>query len=605
MRKARVSKLLLLTDAERHEQLVVWNATQVAYTPDQSLPQLVEAQAARQPDALALVCEAQHLTYGALNRQANQLAHHLRHLGVGPDVLVGLCVERSVAMVVGVLGILKAGGAYVPLDPTYPAARLAFMLADAQVALLVTQAALAAALPPTAARVLCLDTDEAAIARHPATTPPGGAGAENLAYVIYTSGSTGQPKGVRIAHRGVSNLAVAQQRLFAVPPGSRVLQFASMSFDSSVWEVLMALGSGATLCVGTPDAVLPGPALRRLVQEQAITHATLPPSVLAVLAPDDWPAGGTLIVAGEACAPSLVAHWAPGRPFFNAYGPTEATVCATIAACRDGSQPPPIGRPIANTQVYVLDRQGQVVPIGVPGEVYLGGEGLAQGYLHRPGLTGASFLPHPFSQAPGQRLYRTGDLGRYRPDGTLEFLGRRDQQVKIRGFRIELGESEAVLAQHPGVRETVVLARDDPAGLPRLVGYVLPAPDAVPTAEALHHFLAAHLPAYMLPTAFVWVAAWPLSPTGKVDRRALPAPDFTERRVPTAFVPPRTPAEALVATLWQEVLGVHQVGLEDNFFALGGHSLLATQLVSRLRHAFGVEVPVRWVFDAPTVAGLS
>jgi len=437
--------------------------------------QLFESQVEQTPDAVAVVFEEEQLTYQELNHRANQLAHHLRHLGVGPEVLVGICVERSLEMVTSILGILKAGAAYVPLDPAYPKERLAFMLEDAQTPVLLTQKRLVPVVPEHSAKVVCLDTDWDAIALESEENPVSGATPNNLAYVIYTSGSTGKPKGVLVAHRSLCNLVKAQLKDFDVQPDSCVLQFASSSFDASVSEVFMTLVTGATLVLSARDSLLPGPALIRLLREQAITHVTLPPSVLAVLPVEELPRLRTMIVAGEACPSDLVALWVPGRRFFNAYGPTEATVCTTIAECTDSRQKLPIGYPIANTQVYLLDAQLQPVPIGVPGEIHIGGIGLARGYLNQPQLTAEKFIPNPYSEEPGARLYKTGDLARYLPDGQLEFLGRLDQQVKIRGFRIELGEIEAVLNQHPQVQQTVVMVREDIAGNKCLVAYVVPA----------------------------------------------------------------------------------------------------------------------------------
>jgi amino acid adenylation domain-containing protein len=437
--------------------------------------QLFEFQVKRTPDAVAVVFEGEHLTYQELNHRANQLAHYLRTLGVGPEVLVGICMKRPLEMIVGLLGILKAGGAYVPLDPAYPQERLAFMLQDAQTPVLLTQKRLMSLLPEHGAKVVCLDADWKAIALESEENPVCGVTPDNLAYVIYTSGSTGKPKGVLVAHRSLCNLAKVQVKSFDVQPKSRVLQFASLSFDASVSEVFITLVAGATLILSTRDSLLLGPALIQLLREQAITHVTLPPSVLAVLPAEELPALRTMIVAGEACPSDLVALWAPGRRFFNAYGPTEATVCATIAECTDSSQKLPIGYPITNTQVYLLDAQQQPIPVGVPGEIHLGGVGLARGYLNQPHLTAEKFIPNPYSDEPGVRLYKTGDLARYLPSGQLEFLGRLDQQVKIRGFRIELGEIEAVLSQHPEVQQTVVMVREDIPGNKRLVAYVVPA----------------------------------------------------------------------------------------------------------------------------------
>ncbi|MBR8841198.1 MAG: amino acid adenylation domain-containing protein, partial [Stigonema ocellatum SAG 48.90 = DSM 106950] len=444
--------------------LVEWNDTLSEYPQDKCIHQLFEEQVERTPNAVAVVFENNSLTYLQLNQRANQLAHHLLSLGVGPEVLVGICVERSVEMVVGLLGILKAGGAYVPLDPTYPQEHLAYMLSDSLLSVLLTQEKLVADLPEHTAYVVCLDSQWGVISCESQENPLCGVQASNLAYVIYTSGSTGKPKGVLVAHQGLCNLAMAQIRLFDVNEDSSVLQFVSFSFDVSIGEVVMALCSGARLCLGTLDSLLPGANLIQFLRTYNITHVMLPPSALAVLPYEELPALRTIVVGGEACSPDLVAQWSKDRHFFNAYGPTESTVCATIAECTDSSNQISIGRPIANTQIYILDSHGQPVPIGVRGELYIGSAGLARGYLNRPELTQQKFIVNPFSQQQGARLYKTGDLARYLSNGNIEFLGRIDHQVKIRGFRIELGEIEAVLNTHPQIRQAVVIATEEVSG---------------------------------------------------------------------------------------------------------------------------------------------
>ncbi len=615
-----ISALPLLTEVEREQVLVEWNATEAPYPKERCIHQLFEAQVEKTPEAVAVVCEEEQLTYRALNARANQLAHYLQALGVGPEVVVGVCLERSLERVVGLLGVLKAGGAYVPLDPTYPPDRLAFMLADTQAPIVLTQAQGQAALAPLAPvqerapRLCSLDAELPSIRQQPTINPTTSVGPECLAYCLYTSGSTGQPKGVLVEHSGLCNLAEAQIRAFGVQPGDRVLQFASLNFDASIWEILMALCSGASLYLVGSDDALPGPALTSLLNEQAITHITLTPSTLAVMTPEALPRLQTLIVAGEACSADLFARWSKGRRFLNAYGPTEATVCATIMDCTGfirgvASQPPPIGKPIDNTQIYILDQYLQPVPIGVPGELYIAGVGLARGYLHRPELTAERFIAHPFSAVPGARLYRTGDLARYLPDGNLangnlEFLGRLDHQVKIRGFRIECGEVEAALLAHPAVAQAVVVAREEAPGERRLVAYLVATGEA-PTASELRAHLRRSLPEFMVPQAFVPLAALPLTANGKVDRQALPAPGRARPELEADFVAPRTPAEELLAGIWATVLGVERVGVYDHFFELGGHSLLATQVVSRVRDAFGVELALRTLFATPTVVGLA
>ncbi|MDB9396255.1 non-ribosomal peptide synthetase [Microcystis aeruginosa] len=470
-----VSLLPLLSKQEQKQLLVDWNQTQADYPKDTCIHQLFEAQVERTPDAIAVVFEEQSLTYTELNHRANQLAYYLRTLGVGAEVLVGISLERSLEMIIGLLAILKAGGAYLPLAPDYPIERLQFMLEDSQVSFLITQRSLLAVLPPSQANVICLDEIEEQVSQYPQDNLQSELTSSNLANVIYTSGSTGKPKGVMVEHRGLVNLASSQIQSFAVNHNSRVLQFASFSFDACISEILMTFGSGATLYLAQKDALLPGqPLIERLVKN-GITHVTLPPSALVVLPKESLPNLQTLIVAGEACPLNLVKQWSVRRNFFNAYGPTEASVCASIGECHQNDLKVTIGKAIANVQIYILDSHLQPVPVGVSGELYIGGVGVARGYLNRPELTQEKFIANPFSNDPGSRLYKTGDLARYLPDGNVEFLGRIDNQVKIRGFRIETGEIEAVLSQHFLLAENVVVAREDNTGDKRLVAYLVPA----------------------------------------------------------------------------------------------------------------------------------
>jgi len=601
----RVSELPLLADTERHRLLVEWNATDTEYPKEVCVHELFEAQVERAPDAVAVVFGDEALSYSELNRRANRLAHHLQSVGVGPEARVGLCLERSVELIVGILGILKAGGAYVPLDPEYPQQRLAFMLKDIQAQVVVTQARCVDQLPETRAALVCLNTDAERIAQQPETNPTSDTTPGSLAYTIYTSGSTGTPKGVLVEHRGLCNLSEGQRRIFGATPESRHLQFASASFDASIFEILMALQTGGRLFLGTGDALLPGPALFQFLREHQITHASLPPSTLSVMPDKELPALEVLIVAGEVCPADLVKRWAKGRRFFNGYGPTEATVCTTLAECSGTGTNPPIGRPFVNTQVYLLDSHLQPVPIGVAGELHIGGVGLARGYHDRPVLTDEKFISNPFSDEPGARLFRTGDLARYLPDGNIEFLGRIDDQVKVRGFRIELGEIETVLGQHPAARESVVLAREDMPGDKRLVAYVVADGEPASLIPELRRLLGEQLPEYMVPSAFVLLDTMPLTPSGKVDRRALPAPKGTRPVLEEAYVPPRDPVEEVLAAVWMDVLHIERVGVHDHFFEMGGHSLLATQVISRVQSILQVEVPLRTLFESPTVAGLA
>ena len=617
-----ISTLPLLTAAEREQLLVGWNDTEAEYPGDKCVHQWFEAQVEQTPEAIAVAFgEEEQLTYGELNRRANQLAHYLQKLGVGPETLVGLCVDRSPEMVIGLLGVLKAGGAYLPLDPTYPQERLAFMLEDAGISIILTQSHLLDRLgvqrkdvkrnPQSAIGnrqfTICLDTDWEVIAREPDTNPVSAVTPDNLAYVIYTSGSTGRPKGTLLQHRGLSNFAHAYIRRLSLGPGSRLLQFASFSFDASLAEIFTTLLSGATLRLARRDILMSVSDLHRLLREGEITIAILPPSILSVLPTEGLSALQTLISAGESCSREIAESWAPGRRLFNGYGPTEATIGPTlypIESVPEGVASVPIGRPITNTQVYLLDAHLQPVPVGVSGELYIGGVGLARGYLNRPELTAERFIPNPFSDEPGARLYRTGDLARYLPDGNIEFLGRIDHQVKVRGFRIELGEIEAVLRQHPHLQAAVVLAREDTPGDKRLVAYVVPREEPAPTISELRRFLKETLPEYMVPSAFVYLDALPLTPNGKVDRRALPAPDQTRPELESAYVAPRTREEKILADIWAQVLGVEQVGVHDNFFELGGDSILSIQVIARANQA-GLQLTPRQLFQAPTVAGLA
>ena len=596
-----LAALPMLSEAERHQVLVEWNGRRAGYPRDTCAHHLIEATVARTPDAVAVAYEDRELTYRELNRRANQLAHHLRTLGVGPEVRVGLCLERSLEMVVGILAVLKAGGAYVPLDPAYPQERLAFMVREARMPVLVTTGALTDVLPSGGEQRVRLDVDAGVLARQPEDNPAPSAVAENLAYVIFTSGSTGRPKGTLLTHRGLCNTALAAVETRGVRPDSRVLQFAAFSFDSSVSDIFSALMAGACLVQASRDSILPGAGLDGLLKKQRVTLVTLTPSVLAQQEAGGYPKLETVISAGEACTPELVRKWKTGRRFLNEYGPTEVTVCATIDEDVRAERLT-IGKPLPNVQVYVLDGGLRPVPAGVVGELYVGGRGLARGYLERPELTAERFVPNPYDSEPGARMYRTGDLARWLPGGELEYVGRADSQVKVRGFRIELGEIEAVLADHPEVKEGAVAAREDGPGGKRLVAYYVARGEA-PAVSGLRQYLKERLPEHMVPSAFVRLEALPLTPSRKVDRKALPAPVLEEAR--EEYEAPRTAMEQVVADLWAPLLGLKRVGARDHFFELGGHSLLATQVVSRLREVLQRELPVRTLFEAPTVAELA
>ena len=607
----RLWELPLLTVAEQ-QQLTALNHTKADYPLEACIHHLFDAQVEHTPDAVAVVLENEQLTYRELNSRANQLAHHLQKLGVEPEMLVGICVERSLQMIVGLLGILKAGGAYLPLDPSYPQERLAFMLEDAQVSVLLTQQKLVAGLPEYKAHRFCLDTEWEILAQESEEKPVSRVTTDNLAYMIYTSGSTGKPKGVLVTHQNLVHSTSARISYYREPVTSFFL-LSSFAFDSSIAGIFWTLCQGGLLVLPPDKFQQELLQLTKLIAQHHVSHLLSLPSLYTLILDQAEPQQltwlRTVIVAGEPCSRELVERHSKllaHTSLFNEYGPTEGTVWSSVYHCQSSGlrTQVPIGRPIANMQIYLLDKYLNPVPIGVPGEIHIGGAGIARGYLNRPDLTNQKFIPNPFSDEPRQRLYKTGDLARYLSDGNIEFLGRLDHQVKIRGFRIEQGEVESTLLQHPSVRETAVIAREDIPGDKRLVAYVVPNPEQTPTVDGLRRFLKQKLPDYMVPGAFVLLDALPLTPNGKVDRRALPAPDQSRPDQSVTFVAPCTPIEQQLADIWAEVLRLEQVGIHDNFFELGGHSLLATQVISRLRQAFGVELPVRALFEAPTVADL-
>jgi amino acid adenylation domain-containing protein len=631
-----VASLPLLSAGERHRVLVEWNNTEAGYPRHKCIHQLFEEQAARAPDAIAVSFGAEQLTYGDLNARANQLAHHLQKLGVGPDVPVGLCMQRSLEMIVGMFGILKAGGAYLPLDPSYPKERLAFTLQDARAPVLLTEQSLLSLVPEwntgspqegtlsnskvegSKPGVICLDRDWERLAQQSVDNPANTAQPENLVYVIYTSGSAGTPKGVLTPHRALVNHSTYFQKRFGLGVHDRILQFAPLNFDVSAEELFPALITGASVVI-RPEALstsvdefhrfvtrerlsilnLPTPYWDAWLREMSRSKLQLPDSLRLVVVGSETVSAEQYVLWRELASPAV--RWC------NAYGTTEDTITSIIFEPAPGEKLSrvPIGRPIANSKAFILDPCMQPVPVCVPGELYVGGDELARGYLNQPELTAKKFIPNPFSDQPGARLYQTGDLARYRPDGNIEFLGRKDYQVKIRGFRIELGEIETVLNGHPEVKETVVTAREDASGEKRLVAYYIPL-QSQPIADVrLINFLKEKLPGYMVPSAFVPLKRFPLLPSGKTDRKALPEPGTDRPELEENFVPPSSSLEEALAKIWREVLGLKSVGIHDNFFDLGGHSLLAVRLFAQMEGLTGRKLSLMTLFHSPTIAQLA
>ncbi|MEA3013360.1 MAG: hypothetical protein QOD42_1905 [Sphingomonadales bacterium] len=597
-----LSRIELLTPQEI-QHFEEWNATSAAGNATGCIHELFAAQAERTPDAEAIRFGEERLTYAALDARANRLAWHLRERGAGPERIVGLFMDRSLDAIVSLLAVLKAGAAYLPLDPTYPEERLAFMIADAGVDLVLTQTHLRG-LVPGAATVIAVDEVRASLTGYPGTPPASGVHPDNAAYVIYTSGSTGIPKGVVVPHRGAVNAAEVEAEIFAIRPDDRILQFASLNFDASMYELLMWMRGGATLVVAAADDIMPGLPLLETVRTQAVTVMSLPPSALAAVPVEALPSLRLITVMGEACPPELVARWRSVTDrIFNAYGPTETSMWV-VGTDLDGTRPTTIGRPIANNRVYLLDRHLNRVPIGVVGELYVGGVAVTRGYLRRPGLTAERFIPDFCGPVAGARLYRTGDLARYRADGEIEYLGRSDHQVKIRGFRVELGEVEAALCRHPAVRNAAAMVVDQPSGGRMLVAHVASAEPALDEAE-LRRFVQRSLPAHAVPSRVAIRESLPLSESGKVARKQLPALDLSSFEQGEAFVAPGAGVQQTVAQIWCKVLGLQRVGLDDNFFELGGHSLAAAQISARLRDAFGCEIAVGDILEGMTVRAIA
>ncbi|MEG3790974.1 amino acid adenylation domain-containing protein [Lysobacter sp. CCNWLW3] len=602
---APLSTLELLTAQER-EELARWNDTARELPADPTIAAQVQAQVERTPDAIALRCGARELSYRELDRRANALAHELRAAGVGPGDLVGLYVERTPEMLIGLLAILKAGGAYVPLDPTYPADRLAYMLEASAARVLVSQRELADSLPGDVAVVVYADANAALDARAE-RAPEGGAGARDPAYVIFTSGSTGKPKGVEIQQRSAVNLLRSVAREPGLASGQVLCAISTLSFDIALFELVLPLTVGATILLVDRDTARDGLRLRRLVDDTAIDVMQATPATWRMLLELGWSGkpGLKIISTGEALPRELADRLLPcARELWNLYGPTETTVYSALCRVHAGSGPILVGKPVDNTQIHIVDRHMKLLPAGVPGELLIGGDGLATGYRGRPDLTAEKFISDPFG-APGGRLYRSGDLALWRRDGTLEVIGRIDHQIKLRGFRIELGEIESVLAQYPAVTQAVVHCREDRPGDKRLVAYVTANGEA-PATAALRDHLKAALPDYMVPSAFVVLDRFPLTPNGKVDRRALPAPEAVAGAADDAdFDAPVTPEEQALAAIWQQLLGAPRIGRGDNFFDLGGHSLLATRLLARIEQQYGIELPLRALFEDATLERLA
>src|SRR6185295_5721608 len=597
-----LSTLPLLQEGERWQLLAEWSDSRLERPGGRLIHDLFVLRAAAAPEASAVSCGSEVMSYGELDARSNRLANHLRRLGVGPEVRVGLCLERTPEMVVSLLGVLKAGGAYVPLDPSHPAERLGLVLEDAGVAVLVTEERWLAVLPPHGARTVCLDRDREAIAAMRANVSPRTAEEENLAYVIYTSGSTGRPKGVQLTHRAVVNFLLAMAQRSGLTAADVVPAVTTLTFDIAGLEIYLPLAVGGRVEVMGREEAADGRLLGARLKTSGATVLQATPATWRLLLEAGWEGSPGLqaLCGGESLPRELAAGLLPRvRELWNVYGPTETAVWSAAGRVAPGGGLVLLGAPLANTRFSVVDRNLEPVPVGVPGELWIAGDGVARGYQGRPDLTAEKFTPDPFEEEPGARLYRTGDLVRWRPSGELEFLGRIDHQVKVRGFRIELGEIEAALLRFESVRAAVVVARED-GGDKRLVAYLV-ADGERPSAAGLRRHLKDLLPDYMMPAAFVALESLPLTPSGKVDRKALPAP-AAEPRTSRA---PRTPTEEVLAGIWAWVLKVEAVGAEDSFFELGGHSLLATQIVSRVREAFGVELPLRRIFEAPTLAALA
>jgi non-ribosomal peptide synthetase component F/methionyl-tRNA formyltransferase/acyl carrier protein len=632
-----IAEISLLAESEHNQLMIEWNETQVDYPRHLCIHQLFEAQAEKTPDTVAVVFEKQQITYRQLNGRANQLAHHLHKLGVGPETPVGIYMGRSLDMIVGLLGILKAGGAYLPLDHTYPEDRIAFMVEDAKVPVLLTQARFVKNLPPNHAQLVSVDTDWNIISTESEENFHGGVIPDNMSYVIYTSGSTGKPKGVMVCHGNVVNFFTGMDEVIPHDPPGVWLAVTSLSFDISVLELLWTLARGFKLILYA-DKTRDKPLIKRdslhteiefrelaspkkgaedysistQINRHNVTHFQCTPSMASMLLMDDETRAAlrslqTFMIGGEALPVALATQLKQivSGNVINMYGPTETTIWSSTYPVKDEQRTIPIGRPIANTEIYILDHNLQPVPVGVAGELLIGGDGVVRGYLNRPNLTSERFIEHPFSDKPGARLYRTGDLARYRPDGDIEFLGRIDHQVKIRGYRIELGEIETLLQQHPAVREAVVLSREDTPGDNRLVAYIIANQNQKLSSSELRDYMKQKLPEFMVPSHFVALDSFPLTPNRKIDRKALPAPGQVQIESQIPFVPPKNELEQTIANIWQELLNISKVGTNDNFFDLGGHSLLIVRAHRRLQEVIDRKLSITDMFRFPTIRTLT
>ena len=612
---ASISDLNILSEAQRRQILFEFNATKKEYPSRKDVHQLIEEQVERTPEQVAIVSGDQQVTYRELNVRANQLAHHLRSLGVGPEVFVAIYMDRSVEMVVSLLAVLKAGGAYVPLDTMYPYERLSFMIADARVPVLLTQESMMARLPEHQAKVIYVDSEWSTVETESSANPVHNVHPDNAAYVIYTSGSTGTPKGVIVPHKGLANYLNWCTEAYKVADGAGAPVHSPLGFDLTITSIFSPLIAGKSLFLIPEEDAIDGltTTIRNGRNFSLLKITTSHLEILNQMMTGDELRGRVkaLIVGGEALSGETVAFWrehSPDTRVINEYGPTETVVGCCVYEMPQGNTnagPVPIGRPIANTKIYVLDKQLRPVATGVAGEIYIGGDGVARGYLAQPEITAERFIPNPFSETGGERIYRTGDMARYRDDGEIEYLGRVDHQVKVRGFRVELGEIEAVLRQHPKVNEVVVMAREEVVGDRRIVAYLVSSEPEELSLNDVRRFMRDKLPEYMMPSSLVPLSALPLTPNGKVDREALPAPGLGRAGMEEAYVAPRTVLEEAVARIWAETIGLELVGVHDNFFELGGHSLLATQVISRIREEFEVELPVRMIFDGMTVAEMA